>query len=170
MGKCVYSETEFNEKYDKYCSMVYRTSYQYLFNVELAEDVTQEAFVKLFTCGKIFNNDEHEKAWLLRVTINLCKNILKSKSYQNLELKNEIAVYENAFEENSDNKIDIFSHLKCLSAEQRMAIYLYYFERLKIKEISKVMKVKENTVKSHLKRAKQILRINIEKEKEHELF
>ena len=170
MEKYVYNETEFNEKYDTYCDIVYRTAYQYLFNVEFAEDVTQEAFVKLLTCSKHFNDDEHEKAWLLRVTINLCKNILKSKSYQNLELKNEITVYENTFEENSDNKMDISSYLKRLSAEQRTAIYLYYFERLKIKEISKVMKMKENTVKSYLKRAKQNLKITIEREQDNELF
>ena len=131
MGKYAYNEAEFNKKYDTYCNIVYRTAYQYLFNVEFAEDVTQEAFVKLLTCNKNFNDDEHEKAWLLRVTINLCKNILKSKSYQNLELKNEITIYENTFEESSENKIDILSYLKRLSAEQRTAIYLYYFERLK---------------------------------------
>ena len=163
MKKYIYSDAEFNEKYNKYCNLVYRTAYQYLFNIEFAEDVTQEAFVKLLTYDKDFHDDEHEKAWLLRVTINLCKNILKSKSYQNLELKNEIAIYENAFEENSDNKIDISIYLKHLSAEQRTAIYLYYYERLKIKEISKVMKIKENTVKSHLKRAKQNLKIYIER-------
>lgn len=170
MKKYIYSDAEFNEKYNKYCNLVYRTAYQYLFNVEFAEDVTQEAFVKLLTYDKDFHDDEHEKAWLLRVTINLCKNILKSKSYQNLELKNEIAIYENAFEENSDNKIDISIYLKHLSAEHRTAIYLYYYERLKIKEISKVMKIKENTVKSHLKRAKQNLKIYIEREQDYELF
>lgn len=170
MGKYAYSETEFNEKYDKYFNLVYRTAYQYLFNVQFAEDITQEAFVKLFICSKRFNNDEHEKAWLLRVTINLCKNILKSKSYQNLELKNEAVIYENTFEEDSDNKIDISSYLKQLNSEQRTAIYLFYFERLSIKEISRAMRIKENTVKSHLKRAKENLRNNIEREQKYELF
>lgn len=162
--KNVYIETEFNEKYDKYCRLVYQTAYQYLFNIDMAEDVVQEAFVKLFINNKDFNDDEHEKAWLLRVTINLCKNVLKSKTYHNLELKCDSDIYENSFEESSNSKIDIMNQLKKLSAEQRTAIYLYYFERFNIKEISEVMKIKENTVKSHLKRAKQNLKINIEKE------
>lgn len=170
MKKHIYSEAEFNKKYDKYCILVYRTAYQYLFNIEFAEDVTQEAFVKLITCNKNFNDDEHEKAWLLRITINLCKNILKSKSYQNLELKNEIYIPENSFEKKSDNKIYISDCLKQLSKEQRTVIYLYYFEGLKIKEISKVIKLNENTVKSHLKRAKQNLKIGIEREQKNELF
>ena len=170
MGKNVYSETEFNEKYDKYCRLVYRTAYQYLLNTDMTEDVVQEAFVKLFINRKAFNDDEHEKAWLLRVTINLCKNILKSKAYHNLELNVESEICETSFEENSNTKIDIQNQLKNLSAEQRTAIYLYYFERFSIKEISKVMKIKENTVKSHLKRAKQNLRINLEREQNYELF
>lgn len=166
----VLSETEFNEKYDKYCQIVFRTAYQYLFNIDMAEDVTQEAFVKLFTNKKSFNDDEHEKAWLLRVTINLCKNVLKSKTYHNVELNSKSEIFEDSFEENSNTKIDIMNQLKKLSAEQRTAIYLYYFERFNIKEISKIMKIKENTVKSHLKRAKQNLRINIEREQKYELF
>ena len=170
MKRTIYNESEFNKKYDKYCNLIYRTAYQYIFNVQLAEDVTQEVFVKLLTYGKSFHDDEHEKAWLLRVTINLCKNILKSKSYQSLELKNEISVYNSAFEEKSDTKMDISTYLKHLSAEQRTAIFLYYFEGLKIKEISKVMNIKENTVKSHLKRAKQNLKMNMEREQNNELF
>ncbi|MDE6660115.1 MAG: RNA polymerase sigma factor [Eubacterium sp.] len=170
MGKCSFNETEFNEKYDKYCNLIYRTAYQYVFNIQLAEDVMQEAFVKLLTCDKHFQNDEHEKAWLLRVAINLCKNILKSKAYQNLELKNETSPIESTFEENADNKIAITNYLKRLNSEQRTAIFLYYFEGFRIKEIAKIMKMKENTVKSHLKRAKQNLKMNIEKEQENGLF
>lgn len=165
MKRNIHIETEFNEKYDKYCRLIYRTAYQYLFNIDLAEDVVQEAFVKLFTNKKSFNEDEHEKAWLLRVTINLCKNVLKSKTYHCLELKNEAEIFENSFEERSDTKIDIMNQLKKLSAEQRIAVYLYYYERFSIKEISKAMKIKENTVKSHLKRAKQNLRMNLERER-----
>ena len=170
VGKCSFNEAEFNEKYDKYCNLIYRTAYQYIFNAQIAEDVTQEVFVKLLTCDKHFQNDEHEKAWLLRVAINLCKNILKSKAYQGLELKNETIPFENTFEENSDNKIAITSYLKRLNSEQRTAIFLYYFEGFSIKEIAKIMKTKENTVKSHLKRAKRNLRITIEKEQENGLL
>lgn len=168
--KKVYNEAEFNEKYDKYCKIVYRTAYQYLFNIDMAEDVVQDAFVKLFINKKCFNDSEHEKAWLLRVTINLCKNVLKSKTYHSLELNNESEIFENSFEDKSNFKIDIMNQLKKINAQQRTAIYLYYFEGFSIKEISKIMKIKENTVKSHLKRAKQKLRINIEKEHKYELF
>lgn len=169
MNRFLYDEDKFNEKYDKYYKSVYRTAYQYLFSAEAAEDALQEAFVKLLTHKKPFNEEEHEKAWLLRVTVNICKNIIKSKSYHHLELKENIEESEADFEERSNSKIDVANELKCLTPEQRCAVFLFYFEDYTTKEISKVMKMNENTVKSHLRRGRERLRICIQKEKNDEI-
>lgn len=162
MTERIYDEIKFNEKYDKYYKLVYHTAYQYLFNVESAEDITQDVFVKLLTYQKNFTEEEHEKAWLLRVTINLCKNTLKSKAFHNLELNDKVKTEEFSFEEKTNQKIDIANELKRLTPEQRIAIHLFYYEDYSIADISRVMNTKENTVKSYLRRAKQNLKINIE--------
>lgn len=160
-----YDESIFNEKYEKYSKMIFRTAYQYLLNVDSAEDITQEAFVRLLTSNKVFNEEEHEKAWILRVTINLCKNALKSKHSNNVALNDEIEIADNSFEDNLISKIDMKKQIECLSPAQRTVIYLYYYERFSIKEIAKITQINQNTVKSHLKRAKENLKINIEKER-----
>lgn len=159
-----FNEADFDEKYDKYSKLIYRTAYHYLLNIDSAEDITQEVFVKLLTSNKNFNEEEHEKAWLLRVTINLCKNVLKSKSNKNLSINDEIQIVDNSFEDNSISKIDMKRQIENLLPMQRTVIYLRYFEGLSIREISKITKISQNTVKSHIKRAKTNLKNNIEKE------
>ena len=135
-----------------------------------AEDILQEVFIKLFTNKKPFNDAEHEKAWLMRVTINLCKNQLSSKASGETELNEEIAENSEAFESNSEQRLDIERILRKLSPEQRGCIYLYYYEGYKIREISEMLVMNINTVKSVLKRARQTLKINLDKENNDELL
>lgn len=169
MSKLAFDNNEFDKKYDKYSKLLFRTAYQYLLNVYASEDVVQEVFVRLFTNKKPFKNEEHEKAWLIRVTINLCKNHLSSKTSKEIALNEEILKNDLPFEEKSENQIDIERELKKLTPEQRSCIYLYYFEGYKVKEISEILNLNENTVKSLLGRARQTLKNNINKENGYEV-
>lgn len=152
------TEEMFNKKYDKYSALIYRLAFQYTLNKATAEDITQDVFIKLFVNNKRFANDEHEKAWIIRVTINHCKNILKSKNNNHLQLLDTEHIDEH-FENRSIEKIDIQQSIKDLSQNERTIILLYYYEDLTTKQISKYLKMNENTVKSHLKRAKIKLKI-----------
>ena len=69
---------EIDTIFERYCDTVYRLAYSYLKNAADAEDVVQDVFVKRMQCSKKFRDEEHEKAWLLRVTINRAKDLLKS--------------------------------------------------------------------------------------------
>lgn len=156
------TEEMFNKKYDKYSALVYRLAFQYTLNKATAEDITQDVFIKLFVNNKRFANDEHEKAWIIRVTINHCKNVLQSKNNNNLQLLDTEHIDEH-FENRSIEKIDIQQSIKDLSQNERTIILLYYYEDLTTKQISKYLKMNENTVKSHLKRAKIKLKNNLER-------
>ena len=68
---------EVTESYEKYKLMIYRVCFTYMKNVTDTEDMVQDTFIQLIRKGPKFESDEHEKAWLLRVAINLCKNKLK---------------------------------------------------------------------------------------------
>ncbi len=169
MGKLTFDSNDFEAKYNKYSKLIFQTAYQYILNFDAAEDVVQDVFVKLFTKKKVFNSDEHEKAWLLRVTINRCKNHLTSASSKVLELSDENVSDGIFLEEKSEKRIDIERELNKLTGQQRICIYLYYFEDYKIKEISDMLNIKENTVKSILKRARQTLKNNLNEEDDYEL-
>ncbi len=108
------TEEMFNKKYDKYSALIYRLAFQYTLNKATAEDITQDVFIKLFVNNKRFANDEHEKAWIIRVTINHCKNILQSKSNNHLQLLDTEHIDEH-FENRSIEKLDIQQSIKDLS-------------------------------------------------------
>ena len=76
------------EAYERYKKMVYRVSYSYLKNTEDTKDAVSEIFLKLIQKKISFQTAEHEKAWLLRATINYCKNFLKSWQRKNLDIGN----------------------------------------------------------------------------------
>lgn len=159
-----FDKQRFDDLYQKYASMIFRTAYNFLLNKDDAEDIVQEVFIKYFISNKTFNDDNHEKAWVLTVTANLSKNVLRSKSRQNLELDDTIKIVDNKFEKAITNHLDLEEAMKKLTANQRLVIYLFYYEQIPIKNIAKIMKNNENTVKSHLLRAKSKMKTYLEKE------
>ena len=159
-----FDNQRFDDLYQKYASIVFRTAYNFLLNKDDAEDIVQEVFIKYFISNKAFNDDNHEKAWILTVTANLSKNVLRSKSRQNLELDDTIKIVDHKFDKAITNHLDLEEAMKELTANQRLVIYLFYYEQIPIKNIAKIMKSNENTVKSHLLRAKSKMKTYLEKE------
>lgn len=159
-----FDNQRFDDLYQKYAVIVFRTAYNSLLNKDDAEDIVQEVFIKYFISNKTFNDDDHEKAWILTVTANLSKNVLRSKSRQNLELDDTIKIVDHKFDKAITNHLDLEEAMKKLTANQRLVIYLFYYEQIPIKNIAKIMKSNENTVKSHLLRAKSKMKTYLEKE------
>ena len=142
---------------NKYSNMVYRLALTRTNSKENSEDIYQEVFLKLAKKMPKFESEEHEKAWLIRVTINCSKNLLKSGFLKNTsELKEDIT-----FE--TKERHDIYYAVQRLPLKYRTIIYLYYYyEDYKINQISKIIRVNENTVKSRLARARQKLKQDLE--------
>lgn len=164
MSVIEFDNQRFDDLYQKYAGMIFRTAYNFLLNKDDAEDIVQEVFIKYFISNKIFNDDNHEKAWILTVTANLSKNVLRSKSHQNLELEDTMKIVDNKFGKAITDHLDLEEAMKRLTANQRLVIYLFYYEQIPIKNIAKIMKSNENTVKSHLLRAKSKMKLFLEKE------
>ncbi len=145
---------------ERYSDMVYRTACHALNDLHSAEDITQEVFLKLMQALPDFESDEHEKAWLLRVTLNMCASLnRRKKAHPETELdETPEASYEEKFGESS-----VMAAVKSLPEKYRTAVYLYYFEGYKIAEISSITSQNPNTVASLLKRARERLK-NILKE------
>src|SRR5690606_27628805 len=110
------------ETVDKYSDLLLRVAFTYMKNISDAEDMVQEVFLKLVKDYPTFDNDEHEKAWLIRVTINLCKNRLKSAWFRKTE-----PIYDTTLSFSDEEKFVMDAVLE-LPSKYRTVILLYYHE------------------------------------------
>lgn len=138
---------------EKYSNMVMRIAYQNCFNKSDSEDIVQEVFIRLLkNIHKL--EDDYIKAWIIRVTINICKDYNKNLWYKKMEPLNNIET-EYYFEK---DEIEVFKVISKLKPIYRNIIYLYYYEGYKINEIAKILNLNENTVSSNLTRARKKLK------------
>lgn len=141
---------------EDYSDMVMRIAYQHCFNKSDSEDITQEVFLKLMdNVQRIPEGDGALKAWLIRVTINLCKDLNKCAWYR---LNTPLEQSEEAAVPWQDDELELWDELRRLQPDYRTILYLYYYEGYKIKEIARILKLKENTVSSRLTRARKELK------------
>lgn len=150
----------FNEKYETYSKLLFRIAFLHLGSLQDAEDVLQNVFIKLLYHSPNFKDDEHEKAWLIRVTQNHCKNLLKSASHRNhYDLNDEITA-----DKSGDilKAIDISNKISALPTNYKTAIYLFYYEDLSVIQISKILGLSQSAVKMRLKRGRELLKTELE--------
>jgi RNA polymerase sigma-70 factor (ECF subfamily) len=139
-----------------YADMVYKIAYRYVANPTDADDVFSETFLAYFKKERTFEEEEHRKAWLIRVTINCAKDLLRSKAPWE-ELNEELAE-DNTFSLDSEEQLDLRAAIQQLRLEYREVICLHYLEGLSIQDISAILGRNENTVKTHLARGREKLR------------
>lgn len=149
------SEEEANKAVEKYSDMIRRICMVNLKNYADTEDVFQTVFLKYILSSKVFESDEHEKAWFIRVTINACKDIFKSFFRTKTEPLEVLGDYKTTL---STEASDILQIILSLPQKYRQVIYLYYYEGYSAVEIGKLLNKNTNTVYTLLARAKKLLK------------
>lgn len=150
-------EQEWSYLAEEYRAMLYRIAFSNMKNRADAEDAVQEAFLRYMKDGKPIQNKEHEKAWLIRTTIHICLDILKSSWYQ------RTVSWDESFESAAKNiylpyqiKDDqTLEAVLCLPTHYRNPIYLFYYEDYSIHEIAGILNEKEGTIKTRLRRGRE---------------
>jgi RNA polymerase sigma-70 factor (ECF subfamily) len=150
------------ELYKWHSKMVYRVSFSYLKNSEDAKDVVSDIFLKLLQTKIFFQSAEHEKAWLLRATINKCKDFLKSWRRKNVNIDDYSDIIEGEDPFKSD---EVLKAVMDLPEKYKYIIHLHYYEGYTTEEISKMLKKPHSTVRYHLQEARKILKGVLENEK-----
>ena len=145
------TNAEIERVVNEYATMLLRVAYSQLNNRAEAEDTVQEVLLKYMEKAPIFQSEEHEKAWLLRVTVNHCKNHLASAWFRKrADLDEGIPALYNA-------ELEVVSAVAALPAKYRAVVHLYYFEGYSTKEIAEILHSRPNTVSSRLSRARALL-------------
>lgn len=149
------SEAEVNHAVEKYADMVQRICFYHLKNQADTEDVFQNVFLKYMMYDQPFYDGEHEKAWILRVAINACKDYLKSffrRNVVSLETLGDLEV------EAAEDYREVLEAVLSLPAKYKDVIYLSYYEGYTAAEIGKILGKAENTVYSLLSRGRGMLK------------
>ena len=147
-----------SEMINRNSDMVYRLAFSMVKSVQDAEDVHQEVFIRYIRTNPLFESREHERAWFIRVTTNLCKNLWKSAWRQKMVSMDSLEETQegNAYVQQSLNEEEelLVETVKRLPFKYRVVVHLFYYEDLPIKEIAELLGVKESAVKTRLSRAR----------------
>ena len=144
---------EILEIYDRHADTVYRVCFAYMKNAPEAEDMTQETFLRLISHKKPFENQRHEKAWLIVTASNLCKDALK-KWWRYSE---NIDDYTYLAQESPETGNEVLDAILALPPDYKDAVYMYYYEGFSTVEIARHLNCPESTVRSRLSRARKQL-------------
>lgn len=145
---------------DTYAGTLYRIACTYCRQHADAEDIVQTAFMKLYQTETEFQDEEHIKRWLIRVTVNEARNLCKSfwkKNVTSLESSGMIQPYDFPRPEYSD----LYDAVLSLPGKYKIVVHLYYYEDYSVKEIAEILSLKETTVQTQLMRARKQLKIKL---------
>lgn len=148
------SEQEVNRAVERYSDIVRRLCMIHLKNYADTEDIFQTVFLKYVLSSISFESEEHEKAWFIRVTINACKDLLKSFFHSRVTSLDELL--EKPVEMQEQHR-EVWEAVLSLPPKYRDVVYLYYYEGYTAPEIGQILRKKVNTVYTLLTRSKQML-------------
>jgi RNA polymerase sigma-70 factor (ECF subfamily) len=140
---------------ERYQKSLYAVAFNICRTSEDANDVVQDTFIQYYTSHRQFNDEEHLKAWLIRVAINRATDITRSFWRRN---KISLEEYTEQIPFETPHDSELFDAIMGLSEKYRIVIHLYYYEDMPIKEVAKILRISEASVKMRLSRSRSLLR------------
>lgn len=138
---------------EKHADMVRRICFLYLRNKADVEDVFQEVFLKLFLNADSLKDEQHERAWLCRVTFNKCKDLCKS-SWR----KKVVSIEEMEIPFENPEQGELMQLVLQLPPKYKEIVYLHYYEGRTIPEIAEILQQNQNTIYTQLRRGREKLK------------
>lgn len=150
------------ELIEVYGDELLRVCYLYLKDINLAQDALQDVYLKIFKNLESFRGESSEKTWMMKITINVCKNYTKSYWNRNvIKLDNMPEIpYVEQFSKIMNN--ELLSIIMKLPIKSKEVIILFYYQEYKIKEIAEILNISETAVNKRLARAKAKLKKYLE--------
>ena len=158
-------EKSFETVYNQYADMMYRIALSHMTRREDAEDVVHDVFIKYMQTSPSFSDDEHERAWLIRVTVNRCRDLLRRRAirrYVGFDEIEEIPAEEEPYEGQG-----IIATVSSLPDKYKSVIILHYLEGNSVEQCAAILGLSESAIKMRLSRGREMLKKTIEKEGHH---
>lgn len=149
------------ELFEKYQDNLYIIAFNVCKNAEDAKDVVQDTFIQYYSAKKEFDDEQHIRAWLIRVAINKAKNMNNTfwrRNKMSLEDYMETLAFETPASE------ELFETVMHLPEKYRIVIHLFYYEDYTVHEIADILKLSEGNVKVRLSRGRSLLKEKLQEE------
>lgn len=168
------STTDMETIYETYADLLFRVALSHLQNREDAQDAVQDVFLKYLRTSPTFRDDDHAKAWLIRVTVNHCRDLLRRRTVRSYLPLEEIAelvadadttAYPDP-RKAADSVAGIMSHLAALPEKSRTVLILHALEGLSVEEVATTLGISQSAVKMRLSRGREKLRDLMNKEEQ----
>ncbi len=165
--KCM-DEKRAVECYHRHKDTVFKLAYSYCKNRGQAEDAFQEVFYKFMVHNPKFKNSEHEKAWFIRTTINVCKDIFRIKWNRDIVRLEDWDQREESFQTGGDLFDELREAILALPEKYRVPIHLYYYEEYSVREIAHLLRRTESAVSTQLQRGREKIKQKLERSEKYE--
>ena len=153
------SEQEFNLAVEQYLNMVYRIALNWFGSVHDAEDAAQEVMLRLWKNTSGFEGDAHLRHWLVRVTINVCKDLSRAPGRLHSVPLAQAPPQPCADEPEAQAVVE---EILRLPKKYRVPLYLYHYEGYSVREISALLRANPSTIRTRLSRARELLKHQLE--------
>lgn len=163
-NKKTYNSECIKEAVCKYGNMVFRIALCILGNRDDAEDAMQDTFLKYITKAPDFSDEEHEKAWLIRVSTNISKNMIIARLRRKTVSIDELADIGVAQEDKG-----VFDAIMELPVKYRIVMTLYYIEGYHVKEMADIISLSESAIRKRLQKGRELLKFEIERGNKYEI-
>lgn len=153
------------ELFETYQNSLYAAAFNVCKNAQDAEDVVQDTFIQYYSLKKEFEDEQHIRAWLIRVAINKAKNMNRTfwrRNKMSLEDYMETLAFE------TPESGELFETVMHLPGKYRIVIHLFYYEDYTVREIADILKISENNVKVRLSRGRSLLKEKLKGEWEYD--
>lgn len=141
---------------DQYGTSMLRVCCGYLKNISLAQDAVQDSFLKIYKAWPGFEDAAHERAWVMRVTINVCRDMLRSSWNSRVTLVEQYPEIPGQTQQPQEGG-RLLQEIQKLRPKYREVILLYYYQELQVREIAQILKTSRSAVSMRLVRARDTL-------------
>lgn len=152
---------ELKQIMSRYTASLIRTAYYYVKDLQVAEDIVQEVFIKFYNSHHSYEERGELGAYLTKLTVNKSKDYLKSWAHRKIRLYNKLAP-SSSLDQNDlvkkDEQSIIGKAILDLPLRQREVLLYFYFNEMTISEVATILSIPESTVKTRLRRGKDLLR------------
>lgn len=151
------TENAFTAAAERHLDMVYRVALNWFRSPADAEDAAQTAMLKLWQADTEFTDDEHLRRWLVRVTLNVCRDMARSPWRRHTVSLEDLP--EPSFSD--EERRSVYREVMALPGKYRVPLYLYYYEGYSVSEIGELLRLNVSTVQTRLARARGKLKLSL---------